>query len=853
MKRIVCLALLLLTLLFAFGVSVRSVHPSITDPTMYMEVRVLDSAGRGISVDKKDIRFTAGKEEVLLKTRDVPEGNVGHIIVVDTAKYYFGSDYIKEQNIRDMISFYLSRAGTDERVMFVLASNGQPEIVEYMSVSDARNYVPKITMKDTSAARINEAILTAFQYATDPTPGNPAFNSVFIITDPDVSSNEERDFSLADSVALRDKHNRLFDGIVAIPYRQSYIEGTNNTRRSLLNNGLNEFQNFISEVGGTYVEVLQSGNRNSTQVDIDTLRSALADKMTTSNYYTVDFSPLAGRLDNEDDDYDYDFDGPMRPLEVTVTYRGMVSTADVELNMDLLPPPPKTPTPIPEPTFTPAPTPVVYPGQADTMAMQAVRALHKLRYLEHTEYDAFDNECYIAYVDFCENNGIDPSDGIYQNTYDLLLSGNAIPVPEITPEPTPTPAPTPLVAVGQSDATAMQAIRSLYKLNYLHTTSYDEFDNECFIAYMEFCEHNNLDPRDGIYEKGLNVLFGDEAVGIAPPTPEPTPIPDPTIPPEGYALNDADTEQSGGFIAQIQSVLKTLNCYADGATANVGHMDQATIDAVNLYCATYNWRNDRAGGVTKSICQEILTSGPNLVPRAEPEPTAKEKLMNFLTSEFMLFGVTLQMWIPALLCVVLVFAILVLLVLFSGNKEEKPTDKPEVPGGSSLRIHGQVVPAPGPNPPPANDSDAGRAAKVPPHTPPYTPPSPQPRRNTSFSGGADEERTSTGYFGKPIDLRVEFNGHTETTSAELLEGRSFVIGRRNDCDLTLSAMDKDLSRAHLMLLYEGDQIYLRDVSTYHKTTLNGIQVYGNDHNGQGMPVSNGDVIVAGAHRITISW
>ena len=32
-----------------------------------------------------------------------------------------------------------------------------------------------------------------------------------------------------------------------------------------------------------------------------------------------------------------------------------------------------------------------------------------------------------------------------------------------------------------------------------------------------------------------------------------------------------------------------------------------------------------------------------------------------------------------------------------------------------------------------------------------------------------------------------------------------------------------------------------------------MKVFGNDHNGRGLQVSNGDVIVAGSHRITITW
>jgi len=845
MLRFKRLAALLLTMLLvclcaiaqASGVSIRGVHPCTGEPVMYFEVRALDSAGRGVHVNKSDLRFTAGKDDVALKLGEVPSGNTGHIIVVDTSLYYFGTKYIKEENIRDIISMYLSRVNASDRVMFVLATEGQPEVISYRSVSDARNYVQNITLKPTASAKIKSAIYTAFQYAANPSTGNPAFNSVFIVADPDLQSNDDNEHSLNDSVTLRSESGRNFDVVVAVPYRQSFVEGTSEQRRTTLQSGFAEFSVFTGDVGGAYVQLLQSGNDVNNKIETEPLRTALSDRIGTSNYYAVDFSPLAGMFEEEDEQ---DEENPFRPVEVSITYDGSVTKAQLMLNTALLPEPQHTPTPTPnpDPTPTPEPTPVVRPGQGDTLAMQAIHALNKLNYLHKTDFETFDNECYIAYVDFCLNNGIDPRDGIYTAAYDLLLSGNAVADVTPTPEPTPTPAPTPLVGVGQADATAMKAVHALYKLNYLTSTSFETFDNECFIAYMEFCDKNGIDPRDGIYEKGYGLLISDQAIGITRATPVPTATPEPTIPPEGYSINDVDTEHSGGYIAQIQAILKSLNCYTDTVDTNVGRMDQSTIDAINLYCTTYNWRNDRVDGVTKSICLEILTSGPNLVPRATPKPTLREKSISFLTRDIRFLGLRLKMWVPALLCVVLVFLILVLLVLFRGGKKPpvnrvEPT--PPLSGNPSV------------TPPvsPIKPADPAAQAANPPGWP-------QPQAAESFDFG-DGETTTSGYFGKPVELRIENRGSVDHREVELGEGRPFVIGRKEDCDLTLVSQDKAISRKHALLIYQNDQVYLRDVSTYHNTLLNGMKTHTSDRDNMGTLLTNGDVISIGTYRITISW
>ena len=317
------------------GISVRGVHPVKGVPVMYFEVRMLDSAGRGVSVEQDEVLFSAKEQGVRLGVGEVPEDSHGHIIVVDTSKYYFGSNYIKIANLHEMISLYLSRIDQKDRVMFVLATDGQPEVIPYKSAADARKYVEEIALTDLSSAKINTAIYTAFQYAADPTTGNPAFNSVFIVADPDIESNDDKEVSLNDCVTLRAQSGRVFDVTVAVPYRKSFVDETSDIRRSALKRGFDEFSSFANEVGGSYVQVPQSGNGSRAKVETDGLRAAIAERMTTSNFYAVDFSPLAGKLEVKED--------PYQLLDVNVSYKGNESTVTVLINTDLLPAPPATP------------------------------------------------------------------------------------------------------------------------------------------------------------------------------------------------------------------------------------------------------------------------------------------------------------------------------------------------------------------------------------------------------------------------------------------------------------------------------------------------------------------------------
>ena len=707
------------------GIHIMSVRYSPEQPVIYMEMRALDGSGNATKTQRSNVKIVAGEKQVELAAEPLPDTFLGHIIVIDTSHYYLGTKYIKAENLSDIVSAYLSRLSAEEQVCFMLAGDAdKPEVTDYMTVADALSYVRKIELSEGSSSCLSTAVTEAFEMATSP-KSMPMFNSVFIVADPDMESNKNGAHSLAEAALIRNDSNMLFDVTVVIPYRRQFLEGTNQSRRAKLEEGMRTLESFASQVGGRYIEVPQDNNG----VDTGDLHITLSGWTDTTMQYAVDCSAIAGHLPTDDELQTV-------PLSVFISDGNgqAVRTVDIVLNTTLLP----------EPQFTPE--------------------------------------------------------------------------PELTPEvPTPTPAPTPVIIPGQEDTRALQAIHALYTLHYLDSPNHNDFDSTCYSAFLDFCKSNGISVKEGgVFEDAYKLLLSERAVAKDLPTPEPTATPQPTVPPQGYAINDSDSEGSGGYIARMQFILKRLNCYADGASSNSGRMDQATVDAINRYCEAYNWYNTHPNGVDKVICTEILTNGMELTPLEPVEPSLSEKAREFLARRIKLGSFELAMWIPVVLCVVFLFLIVIMVVLLGGRK-----DKPASSGSKG----GQPAPVPTPAPAPA--------------------PAPIP----SVPASDDDDHTVAPFFAKPVTLVVSYDGVSREVNAELKETPPFTIGRK-DCQLQLDARDKSAGRRHAELYFKNNQVYVRDVSTYHNTTINGLKARSGD---SGTVVNNGDELQLSEHFITIRW
>ncbi len=733
-KRILtlCLAMLLLAACAAAevtGINVLGVYHDAAEPALHVAVRAIDGAGDGEQVEFTDLAFSETASGVELTAQAGPSAQIGHIVVVDTSLYYYGNQNITAEDIRSIVGAYISRVPKDERVMFVLATdNDAPTMTGYMDASAASGYASSIELTGKKSAKINSAIYAAFEAAAAPQSGSPMFNSVFIVCDPDLDSNDKDNrHSLSECASLRNSASVRFDVMMAVPRREKHLADTTPDRRNALNSNMASLRSFaVDQCGGNYCEPAHDKG-----VDLNTLHAEIAKKIGTVRYAIVNYTPLAGYLDK----------GATSIAMIVgcmADGNAVARTVTVPIDEKRLPEVVFTP----EVNYTPAPTPVVVVGDMDGEAMQAVRALKKLGYLEEST-EEFDNICFQAYLDFCELNSFSPEmDGIYEAAFNLLLSDKAIPAPQITPEPTPTP--------------------------------------------------------------------------------QPTPTPAPTLPPDGYSINDADTLTSGGFIAKMQSILKELNCYPEGVQANVGRMDQATLDALATYCAHYGWTNNRANGIDRVIAEDILENGQNREPIVPPEPTTGEKVKAFLARELTVAGITIPMLVPVAACFVLFFLIMVLIIVLGGKGKKPP--KPE-PGKGDDWLD--------------DDDDPDRRGK-------------NSGGNGGSTGGFTGGNGGGGITGPlHVTFIVSYNGNVRDVPAQLRpDGPRYTIGRKG-CDLLLDGEDHTVSRRQAEVFIAGNSVCLLDMGSVNPTLINGSPAQSRSMNG--VPINRGDTLTMGAHTIRVMW
>ncbi len=735
MKRIRILAGLMLlwcsaALAEVTGISVMGVYQDTNRPELHFAMRALDGGGSIAAIDHGNFRFTESASQIELEVHAGAPEQIGHIVVVDTSRYYYGTQKVTSENIRQILSGYLSRVAQEERVAFVLASaQREPVVTNYMSKNEAMEYARGIELGDQSEARINNAVFKAFQIAASPAAQGPLFHSVFIVCDPDLESNKDIEHSLSECAQLRAGSGVLFDVMLAIPYRDQFLKTTRDERRTALNQNMQLLRGFAEQVNGAYLELAQ----NDSGINTEALHSELTKNENSVYYCTVDYSALAGHVALD-----------ASTIQLNIAYEGVALVKQVPISVQLLPQVQYTPAP----TRTPAPTPVVFVDDTDTEAMEAILALKELNYLDDQNYEEFNNICYQAYLTLCRVNGMKtPTNreaGIYEEGYKRLIARDVTPAPQVTPVPTPTP--------------------------------------------------------------------------------QPTATPKPTVPPEGYAVNDMDEDGSGEFIAQIQSILKRLNCYEEGVSSHAGRMDQATIDAINRYCKEFGWENKRADGVSKQICDEILKNGVNMSPIVTPEPTTQEKIRAFLNREVVIAGVQVTMMVPVLVCMGLFFAIAALIILMGGRKERRKAPEAETPPAKS-----EPKPQEAPKKPDAHTDET----------------------TVGYGQQGDQPYTMEADFGLPVKFFVSYNGVERVVEGELRSSASrYTIGRKG-CDLLLDSTDQSASRNHAELFIANNSVCVHDNGSRNGTSVNGRKIRENGENG--FPINNGDVLRIGNHMIRVKW
>ncbi|MBP3645513.1 MAG: FHA domain-containing protein [Clostridia bacterium] len=714
------------------GIKVIGVRSDEQSAVLYVGLKGMGSNGAATKTDVENVAVIGSRDQVPLSVKPLKGSQVGHIIVVDTSRYYYNNEYVTSENLQEIIAAYLDYVPEDEQVMFITAGESEPVLSNYMSREEARAYVTNVQIGKYTSACIYSAICKAFELASEPGNDDPLFNTVMIIADPDLESNNDPAHSLGEASMMYNYSDIKFDVYMTTPRRQRFLEGTGNPqRRQALESSFANFANFAQQVDGKYIEIAQTNDGVTTSP----LATAMAAEQGSDLYLQVDYSELRNSIP---------VDGEKQKVQLSILYNEqreqIVRTVEVEVNTKLMPTPDPTPEPTPEPTATVAPTP------------------------------------------------------------------------------------TPVVASGQTDIKAMNAVLALYELHYLDRKDYKEFGSECLMAYIEFCRENNIEAGEGIDDEGYALLTSSRAIPKTTPTPQPTATPVPTVPPAGYMINDTDAEPNG-FIGQMQTVLKNLNCYGKEEYANYGRLDQATVNAVARYCEHFNWRNDlHPNGVASAVVQDIVTNGEKREPIPDEVPSFREKIIAFLTRDITLGSLSIPTWIPVAVSAVVLFAILILVIVLGGKKKKQNYDEVSPLNQPSASLQ-PVTPGFGGDP-----FDQG----------------PMDFEPTTSDDG---EETMQPYFSKLVTLTMEFGGRSDTVEAELKEDPPYTIGRK-DCQLTLDSMDSSASRRHAELYVKDGQVYVRDKSSHQNTYLNGRKVRSST---DGAIVNNGDRLQLSQHTIIIRW
>lgn len=845
MKRILCLILVLLALL-----SVASAEDNLFDEC----IPDYQALTFDVAIAKtEDLNFYAsidGSEMVEIEASPYPADDVGHIIVVDLA--WGWTTHVNDAGvIRPIVSAYLNQIDRANQVKFICAKpNGMANPSQYMNATQAAAYVnSSLTLPEKATGKpmstnIASAIREAFTEAARTDGEGPTFKSVFVLVDP---ANPD----LSDSAtSIRDAYKKTgnsFPVSFASVYVDSYMEKYGSTETAArVRNGMRFYEKFASENDTVLARLnYRKGDLINT--------SGIVASLNLRTYYRLNLKALHPHINYN-----------LQQHEIVVearTHRGSVMRSTFSnISTRMLPAPLNTATPgitftptvTPEPVITPEP-PLVGLNDTKVEAKKAIIRLQQLYYLDAKKtYKAFDEECQYAFLNFCRNNGIEALDVIYEYAYELLMSDKAVPMPTATPTaapttpvPTASPTPTPFIYSGRSSTPASRLIDLLKRNYYLDAdTSYDKWNPECMLALMEMCKASGIafdEEMETVDQDLYNWIIESKTLvpkATATPVPSATPVSQPTVPPEGYRLGDTDAEDNT-FIAQMQTILQKLNLYTSEKT--VGQLDQATMDAVTLYCQQYGMALNSSFHIDKSIVTDILTNGENRVPYAIPEPSLSEKLSAFLQKDALQLGsFQVKMWMLIALVVVLIFIIILICILSHHKKEDNSLSIPQAP-----------ISMPTPSGTVASSSED---VTVP----------------LNGRKSMDDEVTVPLGSGVNVTLTIS-GGPSQGVVHTLIGSKNYVIGRETahggECDLPLSG-DRNVSRKHAALNYYNGQLFIHNLSL-NGTSVNGHSLDANQSaadnemtvplNAAGQQASSafalkrGDMIEICRYRIRIDW
>lgn len=862
LKRICCT---FLTLLFigsmlpvgassVTGIHVMAAYQVQDSNRINLSIRASDKANMPVA-NLGPVSITANGGEAVAEKH--PGGAaIGHILVVDTSKYYVTSLDMTE--IMALAQGMLAGIPGDERVMLIttdvrgVTAHGWESADKVLSRLSSYGQQVKETQSDIYAA-IEQAIDIAFAAQGQ---GGPDFvSSVLVVTDCMMGDGTAR---RQPSILAKVKDaNRGIAFAAAWPKRESYLKG-DWTNSAAVKSGSSEFEIFAENMGGKLIAIPHEGNdRQETLGGTQVITTEVSKQLAGIHYFVVDVTNLIGLVQYKRDD--------SLTIEVAAgSSRGLAK--DVPFNSLHVTPP----TPTPEPTATPdpitpvpAPTPVVALESSHKEARQVLLRLQELHYLTTDTNGVFNEEARKAFDLFMMTNGREWTDGVFEDAFNFLMKGN--PIPNATPTPLPpTPPPTPAPAdlvVGAKDPEGgptyiydmQKALNVMQYYKLLGITQYTPglFDEPTMQAVQLFCDHFsivNTMPTGASLAVQQAILEAPGKWTPVPPTAPPTFTPAPTaIPVVDLHLGDKDADFGDRRIERLQMRLKELNCYdLLGLSYTPGVVDQATLDAVEFFCSHYKITNGLPNGIRDSMQNNLMDENnkwEKIGPSPTPAPTGMiEGFREKLTGVVSIGDFEIPIWVIALVSAVLLLAIIIVMVLLRASRRSAKFDEPSKSSMGALDVRpaggleeGATMPDLGP----AGGSDS-----------------------TMPLGDAD--MTIAGAAGIPVTILIEYAGSSRTETPIVSD--SLTIGRKL-CNIVLNDADKGVSRRHAELFSRNGSLYIRDLGSVNGTFVDGVQVAsGTPQQGEvtvaidmfnpsagDFALTSGAKVRMGHHTLTITW
>lgn len=431
---------------------------------------------------------------------------------------------------------------------------------------------------------------------------------------------------------------------------------------------------------------------------------------------------------------------------------------------------------IPAPTVAPtvAPTEDPYPCYIgyDTGSKGQIIELHRmlaeLYYYQGEGGSAYTDDTEDAVVRFCEDNNLRrPSiqQGMTEEAFIFLKSGNAMPQATATPDPT--------VKFYLTDLTseeAMSAREQLVALGYLGESA--NFDaNNMALAIRALCLRNGIENREGVMTvEAWNLLASGKAVPAVDP---------PVTIQLGDGVDHDVSESAKEQILNFQMALKELGYYdnIDGSFIP-GAYDDKTQQAWERFLSV-NGMVDNESGVDWEEQQIVLTSKVS-----NTEPDFLEKVRKVLTGSTEIAGRAIPIWILVAFGALIVIIIIVVIVVAvkAGKKKEDSGETAITAAGGGVSVGGDA---------PTEDLNNGGGLNV---------------------IGADAPTTvNTGSWHLTMMI-TDSRGINSFKSFDVEEGQVLVIGRGSQADILMDPEDTSISRSHGTFVYESGQLYYTDTS-----------------------------------------